>query len=342
MRVLITGAAGRVGANMVRRLASAGIEVKAMVLPGDPQAAKLASLTDVEIAEADLTDQRSIDRACRDVTHIVHLAAQLVRGATPVDRFYDINAFGTLRLLEGGLRAGGIERFVLASTDGTYRPGDPPTVPLPEDTRQEPADYYGTSKLLGEVILRNHAAQFDIPFSITRFATVLSPDEAARQFRLDSLRALLDRAELGRDSNLWQLFRDRPNLREILDRAAGDAADDTAVGLTGPDGTPWSMHMLDVRDAVEGVHLALTEPAALGRAFNIAAAEPTSHALGAALQSEVFGVPRLMVEMPMTWRLEMTVDLARDVLGYRPRYDFPSMVESARTGSGGAFIPARV
>ncbi|OLF07399.1 hypothetical protein BLA60_27965 [Actinophytocola xinjiangensis] len=336
MKVLVTGASGRVGANMVRRLLAADAEVRALVMPGDPQAAKLAGLSDVEVVPADLGDQAAIDAACAGVTHVVHLAAQLVRGDTPVDRFFDVNAFGTLRLLEGAVRAGGVERFLLASTDGTYRPGDPPRVPLDESTPQEPADYYGTAKLLGEVILRNHAAQFDIPFAITRFATVVSPEEAGAVFTLGYLRELLGRVALGRDSNLWQLFREHPELVTLLDQAAGDAPASTPTVLTGPGGAPWSIHLVDVRDAVEGVYLALTHPDALGRAFNIAGPAPTSFDDGAAVLAD--GGPTLTVELPIRWRLEMTVDAARDTLGYRPRHDYRSMVASVHDD----YVPARV
>jgi nucleoside-diphosphate-sugar epimerase len=348
MTVLVTGAAGRVGANVVRRLAATGEDVVAMVMPGDPQAAKLADLP-VRVVEADLGDQGAVDDACRGVSHVVHLAAQLVRGTTPVDRFYDVNAFGTLRLLEGMLRSGvPIERFVLASTDGTYRPGAPPRRPLDEGSPQEPADYYGTSKLLGEVILRNHADQFGIPFSMVRFATVVSPEEAARWFRLDSLRGLLGRAAMGKDSNIWQLFEGQPDLAGLLDEAAGQAGvtgADTAVALTGPDGTPWTLHMVDVRDAVDGVCRALSEPGALGGVFNIASAAPTSYDEGATVTSELFGVPKLTVAMPMTWRLEVTIDAARTALGFAPKHDFRAMVQTARDGSSGTgdeFIPARL
>ncbi len=58
----------------------------------------------------------------------MHLAARLIR-RHPVDQFYDVNAFGTLRLLDVVNAGGPIERFVLASSDGTYRPGAPPAVP---------------------------------------------------------------------------------------------------------------------------------------------------------------------------------------------------------------------
>ncbi|MEU6646091.1 NAD(P)-dependent oxidoreductase [Saccharomonospora sp. NPDC046836] len=341
MNVLVTGASGRVGANMVRRLVAEGIDVKAMVIPGDPQVAKLARFRDVPIVEADLGDQESVDAACKGVTHVVHLAAQLVRGDTPVDRFYDTNALGTLRLLEGIVRSGvPLERFVLASSDGTYRPGAPPAIPLREDVPQLPGDYYGTSKLLGEVILRNHAYQYDLPFAIVRFATVVSPEEAGRLFRRDFWKAVLHWQSLGKESHLWPLFHGQPDLQRVYAQATEAVPPDTAVGLTGPTGQPWTLSLVDVRDAVEGVYRALVEPAALSTAFNIAAARPTTHADGAAIVSEIFGVPKLMVPMPMDFRLELNVELARKRINYQPGYDYREMVESARSLSSRDVIPA--
>lgn len=341
--VLITGVAGRVGTSLAQRLLRAGYDVRGMVRPGG-QSLDKSLLSKVEVVEASLLDADALASAVSGVTHVVHLAAQLARGDTPVDRFYDVNAFGTLRLLEGVVRAGNVERFVLASSDGTYRPGDPPAVPLTEDVRQEPADYYGTSKLLGEIILRNHAAQFGIPFSIVRFATVVSPEEAPSMFRLKFWRAVLQWQALGKDCHLWQLFDGQPNLLQILNDAVDDAAEDTAVGLVGPDGAPWTLSMVDVRDAAEGVYRAVTEPGALGGAFNIAAAEPTSHDEGASAISESYSVPKLMVEMPMTYRLELNIDAARESLGYASRYDYRSMLEAAEAFTSSAdngFIPAR-
>ncbi|KAA9164953.1 NAD(P)-dependent oxidoreductase [Amycolatopsis acidicola] len=343
MKVLVTGASGRVGANMVRRLTAAGAEVRAMIPPGDPQAPKLAAFPQVQVVEADLGDQAAINVACKGVTHIVHLAAQLMRGDTPVDRFYDINAFGTLRLLEGAVQCGNrLERFVLTSSDGTYRPGAPPAVPLTEDVPQLPGDYYGTGKLIGEIVLRNHAVQYDIPFSIVRFATVVSPEEAAKIFRVDFWRTMLGWHRLGKDCHLWPLFDGHPELAPMYEAAVADAAPDTAVGLAGPGGEPWTLSLVDVRDAVDGVYRALTEPGALGRAFNIAAAEPTPHDEGAAVIADLFEVPKLMVELPIRHQLELSIDNANRHLGFRPRHDYRDMVESglAMTGTDSEFIPA--
>ncbi|SDU63486.1 NAD-dependent epimerase/dehydratase family protein [Jiangella alkaliphila] len=334
MRVLVTGAAGRVGTNMVKRLVDEGATVRAMVLPGDAQRSKLDVFPDVEVVEADLGDQAAIDVACRGVTHVVHLAAQLVRGDTPVDRLYDVNALGTLRLLEGVVHGGAeVERFVLASSDGTYRPGRPPARPLREDSWQEPADYYGTSKLLGEVILRNHSAQFALPYSIVRFATVISPEEAGTLFRLRFWRALLGWQALGKNSHLWPLFDGQPDLLALLNEQAGEADDDIAVGLRDQDLRPWTLSLLDVRDAVEGVYRALTEPGAVGQAFNLAAREPTSHDDGAATIADLYDVPKLMITMPTSHRLELSIDSAIERVGFWPRHDFRSTVQDGLRGT---------
>ncbi|MEU3274242.1 NAD(P)-dependent oxidoreductase [Saccharomonospora sp. NPDC006951] len=329
MKVLVTGATGRVGANVVKRLAVSGVAVRAMVTPGDAKKAKIEDLPNVELAEADLRDQNSVSRACRGVTHVVHLAAQMVLGGMPVDRFYDINSLGTLRLLEGVLAdSDRFERFVLASTDSTYRPGKPPKLPLTEDVEQVPTDYYGTSKLLGEIILRNRAVQFDIPFSIVRFGTVLSPEEADGIYRLGFLRGWLGTQQRqGRMSTLWPLFDDRADLVEIFDAAVGDAPDAAAVSLTGPEG-PWTLSVVDVRDAAQGVCRALTEPGAVGHTFNIAAAAPTRSDEGADAVAKIHGVPKYSVRLPFTWRLEISVDAARDRIGYKPAYDYAATLSA--------------
>lgn len=340
MRVLVTGAAGRVGANVVSRLVADGITVRALVLPSDPHAQKLAAFPRVEVVEGDLRDQQSVDRACVGVTHVVHLAASMILGDMPVDEFYDINAFSTLRLLEGALRNGAeLERFVLASTDSTYRPADPPATPLTEDVPQVPADYYGTSKLLGEIILRNRAEQYDIPYAIVRFGTVLSPDEADTIYRLGFLRGwVATQQQQGRSSTLWPLFDGQPDLTTVIDEAAADAPDDTATGFVGPDG-PWTLSAVDVRDAAQGVHRALTAPGAVGRAFNIAAALPMSSDESATTVADLYGVPKLLVRLPFTWRMELSIDAARRHLGYEPEYDYRSTLLAARSDAD-SFIPA--
>lgn len=329
MKVLVTGAAGRVGANVVKRLCDAGADVRALVLPGDAHVGKLSGFAGLEIVEGDLADQRAVDRACDGVTHVIHLAAQMVRGDTPVDRFYDVNTLSTLRLLEAVRDATPrVERFVLASTDATFRPGDAPPVPLTESAPQRPVNHYGLSKLLGETILRNRAIEYGIPHVIVRFATVVSPEEAPELFRLGFLRGwVATQAASGKESSVWPLLADR-DLTAVIDAAAGEAPPETATAFVGPEG-PWRLSVMDVRDAADGVYRALTAPGAVGRSFNLAAAEPVSWDDAAAAIAEIFGVGRLTVDMPMTWRLEISIDAAREHLGYEPVYSYRDMLHSA-------------
>lgn len=96
--------------------------------------------------------------------------------------------------------------------------------------------------------------------------------------------------------------------------------------------------MVDVRDAVEGLYLSLTEPAALGEAFNIAAAHPTSHSEAAATIATTFNVDKIMVTMPMAHHLELNIDAARTRLYYHPQYDFSGTVHSALSGNDTGYI----
>jgi UDP-glucose 4-epimerase len=278
------------------------------------------------------------------VTHIVHLAGQLPEPWVAPESYFDVNAFGTFRLLEATAREGiRLARFVLASTDGVYRPGAPPTRPLSEDVPAVPGDYYGTSKWLAEVILRNHAVQYDVPYSIVRFATVVSPEETPAWFRYSRVLTVLGRARLGRASNLWPLFDGRADLAAAVREQVPDGTGDPAVCLTGPAGDPWTIHMADVRDIVEGITLALRHPGALGSVFNIAGPHPTSYQDGAAVVAERFGLPVHQVRLPVTWRLEIDIARARRVLGFAPRYDFPTaLADGLRSNSDNAlYIPAR-
>lgn len=341
-KVLVTGAAGRVGANVCLKLSESGQLVRGMVLPNDPLAKKLVGLPNVEIVEANLTDQESISRAVKGVTSIIHLAAQLGRGITPVDKYYDINAFSTLRLLNAASEEGILKRFVLASTDGTYRPGDLTRKnPIKETSQQLPGDHYGTGKYLSEVILRNMAFQFDIPYTIIRFATVISPEESLNYFRYEYMKTLLELAYKGRDSHLWTLFVGQPDMAAIL-REKVPAKDNPAVSFIGPSG-PWSLHVADVRDITQGVLLAFENPKALGEDFLIAGPETTMYDEASKIITKYLNVPCYEVNMPITWRLDMDISKAKTILGYKPEWSFEKMlsfgIDAIKNGVKG-FIPA--
>src|SRR3712207_3754831 len=72
--VLVTGATGRIGANLCRALRARDYRIRAVVLPGDRAVAKLVGLH-ADVVEADLRDEAAVVAACEGVDAICHLAA---------------------------------------------------------------------------------------------------------------------------------------------------------------------------------------------------------------------------------------------------------------------------
>src|SRR5262249_5410263 len=70
-------------------------------------------------------------------------------------KYYDNNVVGMLRLLEACVRHG-VQHFVFSSSAAVY--GEPPEGWAAEETPTHPINPYGTSKLIGEWMLRDVAA----------------------------------------------------------------------------------------------------------------------------------------------------------------------------------------
>jgi UDP-glucose 4-epimerase len=147
VRVLVTGAGGFVGTAVVRRLASSGHEVAALVRTAQP-----AGISDLRIG--DLLNAASLREAVAGVEAVCHLAALTkVRESfeNPV-AYFQANVTGTLNLLHAmdaeTRRAGRPLSMVFSSTGAVY--GAPARQPITEDEIPAPANPYGASKLAAE------------------------------------------------------------------------------------------------------------------------------------------------------------------------------------------------
>ena len=108
MTILVTGATGKVGSRLARRLAARGLRVRAFVR--DPAR---AALGDIELAVGDLLDPGTLSKAVTGVDAIVHCAA-FFRGATP-EQAHATNDLGTQQLARAAIAAG-VKRFLFTST----------------------------------------------------------------------------------------------------------------------------------------------------------------------------------------------------------------------------------
>lgn len=101
----VTGASGRLGNVLVRHLLARGDEVRALVLPGDPQAASLAGL-DVTRVEGSILDRAALDRLLEGAAGLFHLAALIDLGSDRAGRVWSINVEGTTQAIAACEAAG--------------------------------------------------------------------------------------------------------------------------------------------------------------------------------------------------------------------------------------------
>jgi uronate dehydrogenase len=156
MKVLITGAAGRIGTVLTAGLANHELRLT-----------DIAELDDARFVRADLNDQGEIDRAIEGMDAVVHLGA--VPDEAPFEQIAGPNLHGTFHVFDA-CRRHGARRIVFASSNhatGMYPIGEPLTEAYPP----RPDGLYGASKVYGEALGRMYVDRFGLEFVGLRIGT---------------------------------------------------------------------------------------------------------------------------------------------------------------------------
>lgn len=143
MNILVTGATGKVGSRLAKRLAARGYRVRALV-----RDRARAALGDVELAVGDLLDPSTLTPAVAGMDAVVHCAA-FFRGAT-AEQAHAVNNLGTQYLARAALAAG-VKRFLFTSTGLVYGPNGGRLARESDDCA--PIAAYPVSKLSAERFL---------------------------------------------------------------------------------------------------------------------------------------------------------------------------------------------
>jgi UDP-glucose 4-epimerase len=143
MNILVTGATGKIGSRLARRLGQRGDHVRALVR--DPSRAAVLREAEIELAEGDLLEVESLAAAVRDIDAVIHCAA-FFRGATS-EQAHAVNDLGTQHLARAA-RATSVKRFIFTSTGLVYGPTGGHLAQ--EDDSCAPAPGYPASKLAAE------------------------------------------------------------------------------------------------------------------------------------------------------------------------------------------------
>lgn len=175
--IAVTGGAGFIGANVVRRLLDLGARVNVIddLSTGDED--NLAGL-DVAITHGTILEPKALDEALSGAESVIHLAARpsVARSIDNPAASHDANATGTLQVLEAARRLG-VPHAVVASSSSVY--GANPKLPKSEDDATRPLSPYAASKLATEAYALAYKASFGLDAIAFRFFNVYGPLQPA-------------------------------------------------------------------------------------------------------------------------------------------------------------------
>ena len=196
MRVVITGGAGFIGANLCRALLDAGDDV---VVVDDFSTGAHENLTglDVELHEGTVLDRTLLDQAFEGADAVVHLAAlvSVPWSVEDPDDNHARNATGTLEVLQAARRAG-VDHVSVASSAAVY--GANPELPKHELMPVAPLTPYAVSKVATEQYALAFAHSYGMSTIAFRFFNVFGPLQPADHAYAAVIPAFVDAAVAGR------------------------------------------------------------------------------------------------------------------------------------------------
>jgi UDP-glucose 4-epimerase len=309
MQLLITGATGKVGVNLIDSLMSQPRwrETSVRALCHDRA---LAEIDRIEVVRGSIDDRDCVDRAMRGVTHVVHLATCKEIPETVMD----VTVKGLFWLLEAFRQSKGSRQFILIGGDAAvghffYDHGEPITEHTPH--RAYPG-CYALSKVLEEVMLTQFAIQYGINGCCLRAPWIMEKDD----FRYS--------LSFGDDvfgGPVWNTLVAPEVARRC--QAAG-----TVPLLRDALGNPLKRNFVHVEDLVDAILAALDNPAARNKLYNVCMDEPVDYGAVAAYLKETRGLDSLDIfsKYQSSW---MDNSRAKFDLGWRPQYDLARLIDAA-------------
>ena len=171
MKILVIGAAGRLGKQIIGTLSESSHKIRAFDLPHISWES-IEKFEDIEIFPGDVTKKTMITEACRGIDLVIHLAA-LLPPQSEVDRrlTLKINVEGTRNIVEA-LEPKENVPINFASSISTYGITASEKPPIGEDHPQNAHNIYSESKIEAEHLIKSSG----IPFVILRFAPLSVAD----------------------------------------------------------------------------------------------------------------------------------------------------------------------
>ena len=311
MKILVTGATGKVGQAFIRRIllaqdwSHAAVRAlchRRLLVPQPPR---------LEVVQGNIALQSDVARAVDGVTHVLHLATCK---ETP-DAVIDVTVKGMFLLLEACRKSDTFQQLILIGGDAAvghffYRREQPVT------EQQKHSAYpgcYALSKVLEEVMLEQYYVQYDFSGCCLRAPWIMEKD----------------------DFKFSMSFGDEvfggPRWQDLVaaDVAASCREQGTIPIMLDPDGKSVKRNFVHVDDLVEAILSAMRYPdRSRQQLFNIAMNEPVDYADAARYLHATRGLPSIEISTPYysTW---LDNSKARRTLGWEPIYGLERLIDEA-------------
>lgn len=183
MNILVTGAPGWLGTELIRQLDDTGHTIRCLTLIGEDT----SELDQFEVEEypGDVRDVDTLHEAFEAGVDIVFHCAGIIHPPKLFgsNLFYDINSKGTKNMLEAA-RKHGVEKFVYVSSNAAQGFNDSPNELMTEDMPCQPESNYGESKYEAEQHVRRYQQEHGIDYTIVRPCWYYGPRQPDRMNRL--------------------------------------------------------------------------------------------------------------------------------------------------------------
>jgi len=150
-KVLVTGGAGYIGANICKELLKHGYQVRVLDNFSNGLKSRLEGMN-VEVIQGDILDRSVLISTMKEIDAVIHLAAKksVEESVKSPIKYYENNFSGTLNII-AAMAANNVKRIVFSSTAVVYKSGGPNS--LSESDPKEPLSPYAHSKLPSEEVL---------------------------------------------------------------------------------------------------------------------------------------------------------------------------------------------
>ncbi|MEO6013698.1 MAG: NAD(P)-dependent oxidoreductase [Devosia sp.] len=322
MRLLITGATGKVGTALIDQITAkpelGDVRIVALChnrsTPPHPR---------IEVVHGSIADPEIIERAMKDVTHIVHLATVKESASSVID----VSIKGLFLLLEAARASRSLRQLILIGGDAAvghcFVPYEAPVTEL--SPRRAYPGVYAFSKVLEEVMVEQYCVQYGLNGTILRAPWIMEKDD---------LKYALSFGDDQFGGPAWDTLIPR-------EQQVRYASENCVPVLLDATGGPLRRNFIHLCDLVSAIMVALEASAAFGHLFNIAMTQPVDYAeLGAMLAAERSMRP-VQIATPF-FSNALDNAKARLQLGWKPSFDLKAMVESAFAYKRAANDPRRV